>query len=187
MLGSDELYREWGYTALSRHRDAARFYLTATPDFLNAAPEPLRDADIPHRVARMLDQSRAEHLALHGALRDELRPLLLEQIQRAAKTVADADAALENLAKQREGTRWYEGRRRAGIDRSISDHHTVRKQWQHELDRLTTELAEHPEPRAPTHWRGHDPLAQLDPAAERGRKRTRQLNRDDDLGMDLGR
>ena len=46
MLGSDELYREWGYTALSRHRHEARFYVTATPDFLNAAPEPLRDADL---------------------------------------------------------------------------------------------------------------------------------------------
>jgi ATP-dependent exoDNAse (exonuclease V) alpha subunit len=108
VLGSDELYREWGYTALSRHRDAARFYLTATPDFLNAAPEPLRYADIPHRIARMLDQSRAEHLALHGVIRDDLRPLLLEQIERAAKTVADADAALENLAEResrRAGTR----------------------------------------------------------------------------------
>ena len=29
MLGSDELYREWGYTALSRHRHSARFYVTA--------------------------------------------------------------------------------------------------------------------------------------------------------------
>ncbi len=187
VLGSDELYREWGYTALSRHRDAARFYVTATPAFLNAAPEPLRDADIPHRVARMLDQSRAEHLALHGVIRDELRPLLLEQIERAATTVADADAALENLAERREQTRWYEGRRRADIDRAAADQRTVRKQWQHEVDRLTAELAEHPEPLEPSLWRSRDPLARLDPAAELGRKRTRQLNRDDDLGMDLGR
>lgn len=27
VLGSDTLYREWGYTALSRHRDQARFYI----------------------------------------------------------------------------------------------------------------------------------------------------------------
>jgi Ti-type conjugative transfer relaxase TraA len=187
VLGSDELYREWGYTALSRHRDATRFYLTATRDFLNAAPERLRDGDIPRRVARMLDQSRAEHLALHGASPDELRPLLLEQIERAAKAVADADAALESLAERHKRTRWYEGRRRAGIDCAIADHHGVREQWQHKLDRLITELAAHPEPRAPTHWRAHDPLARLDPAAERGRKRSRRLNRDHDLGRDLGR
>ena len=31
VLGSDaDFYREWGYTALSRHRDAARFQVTAT-------------------------------------------------------------------------------------------------------------------------------------------------------------
>ncbi len=64
VLGSDELYREWGYTALSRHRDQARFYVTASPAFLNQAPEPLRVGDVPLRAARMLEGSRAEHLAL---------------------------------------------------------------------------------------------------------------------------
>lgn len=64
VLGSDELYREWGYTALSRHRHEAWFYVTAAPDFLNQAPEPLRDGDLPLRVARLLADSRAEHLAL---------------------------------------------------------------------------------------------------------------------------
>jgi Ti-type conjugative transfer relaxase TraA len=64
VLGSDELYREWGYTALSRHRHEARFYVTASRDFLNQAPEPLRDGDLPLHVARLLADSRAEHLAL---------------------------------------------------------------------------------------------------------------------------
>jgi len=67
ILGSDELYREWGYTALSRHRDEARFYVTADAAFLNQAPEPLRDGDAPLRVAQMLSASRAEHLALGSA------------------------------------------------------------------------------------------------------------------------
>ncbi len=186
MLGSDDLYREWGYTALSRHRDAARFYVTATPAFLNAVPEPLSDADVPRRVARMLQESRAEHVALHGVSDDELRPLLLEQIEQATANLADVEGALEILGGQRSRTRWYEGRRRAGIDRTVADHQTKRERWQHEVDRLTAELAEHPEP---TLWRGRDPLARLDPAAELGReqKRTRSLTRDDDLGMDLGR
>jgi conjugative relaxase-like TrwC/TraI family protein len=74
VLGSDELYREWGYTALSRHRDEARFYVTATPAFLNQAPEPLRDRDVPLHVARMLADSRAEHLAMdRGARRGRSR------------------------------------------------------------------------------------------------------------------
>jgi hypothetical protein len=189
VLGSDELYREWGYTALSRHRDAARFYVTATPAFLNATPEPLHKADLLWRVARMLDASRAEHLALHGAAEDELRPLLLERIDETATTVADADAVLERLAARRAQTRWYERGRRAEIDRAIVDQFGVREQWQQQVDRLTAELADRPDARRPELWCARDPLARLDPAAELGREhaRHRSLSRDDDLGMDLGR
>ena len=173
MLGSDELYREWGYTALSRHRDAARFYVTATADFLNAAPEPLRDADVPRRVARMLDDSRAEHLALHGVSRDELRPLLLEQIERATANLADADAALEaspSSARRRAGTRAGAAPTSTAPSPTTAACEAVAAQ----VDRLTTELAEHPEPPEPALWRGRDPLARLDPAAELGRERSRQ-------------
>jgi conjugative relaxase-like TrwC/TraI family protein len=63
VLGSDELYREWGYTALSRHRIEARFYVSATREFLNRAPEPLQPGNA---VARMLITSRSEHLAIDG-------------------------------------------------------------------------------------------------------------------------
>ena len=45
VLGSDELYREWGYTALSRHRTEARFYVTAQPS-------------LPQPGARAADQRR---------------------------------------------------------------------------------------------------------------------------------
>jgi len=189
VLGSDGLYREWGYTALSRHRDAARFYLTATSAFLNAAPEPLRDADLPHRVARMLEASRAEHLAMHGASHDELRPVLLEQIEQAAKSVTHVDAAIETLTVRRAGTRWYEPARRAKLDRAVAEHRTTREQRQHQLDRLTAELAEHPDPHRPSLWCAHDPLARLGPSAALGREHTRQraLTRDDDLGRGIGR
>jgi Ti-type conjugative transfer relaxase TraA len=189
VLGTDELSREWGYTALSRHRAEARFYVTAAPAFLNAAPEPLLDADLPGRVARMLAASRAEHLALHGVIQDELRPLLLERIEETARTVADADAALERLAERRADTRWYERGRRAEIDRAVADQLDVREQWQEQVDLLTAELAERPDPDRTELWRARDPLARLDPAAELGREHARQrsLAREDDLGMDIGR
>jgi len=189
VLGSDELYREWGYTALSRHRDAARFYVTAIPAFLNQAPEPLDDADVPRRVARMLRDSRAQHLALHDASPGELRPLLLEQIEHATGNLAAVDDALRALEVQRTQTRWYEGRRRGDLDRAIGKHCQVRESWQEEVDRLTADLAEHPESPDPALTRGRDPLARLDPAAELGRERSRQrdLNGHNDVGMDLGR
>ena len=70
VLGSDELHREWGYTALSRHRHEARFYVATGCEFLNKAPEPLRDGDVPIHVAQLLRDSRAERLALDRASRD---------------------------------------------------------------------------------------------------------------------
>jgi hypothetical protein len=63
VLGSDELYREWGCTALSRHRTEAPFYVSATREFLNQAPEPLQPGNA---VARLLRTSRSERLASDG-------------------------------------------------------------------------------------------------------------------------
>src|SRR3954447_17090009 len=65
VLGSDELYREWGYTALSRHRDDARFYLARGDLALDRdhAPEP----DAPAAgLRRLLGHSRAQQLASEG-------------------------------------------------------------------------------------------------------------------------
>lgn len=137
----------------------------------------------------MLEASRAEHLALHGAAEDELRPLLLERIEETAKRVADANGALERLATRRADTRWYERGRRAEIDRALADQIGAREQWQEQVDRLVAELAERPEPSRPELWRARDPLARLDPAAELGREHARQrsLTDDDGFGMDLGR
>ena len=59
VLGSDELYREWGYTALPRHREEVRFYVSATPDTLNRPPSPLQgDPDAAREPVRMLAMSR---------------------------------------------------------------------------------------------------------------------------------
>ncbi|MEP6953075.1 MAG: AAA family ATPase [Solirubrobacteraceae bacterium] len=41
VLGSDEAYREWGYTALSRHRESSTFYVTAPNEFLNDSSRPI--------------------------------------------------------------------------------------------------------------------------------------------------
>jgi Ti-type conjugative transfer relaxase TraA len=69
VLGSDELYREWGYTALSRHRQDARFYVTGARRFLNEEPMSLETSDdVAVRVAQMLTKSRAKSAA--GATRE---------------------------------------------------------------------------------------------------------------------
>ena len=65
VLGTDEIYREWGYTALSRHRDQAHLYIV---DGTGVGPE-----QHPHtlqqpcgaieEVSRRLGRSRGQHLA----------------------------------------------------------------------------------------------------------------------------
>jgi ATP-dependent exoDNAse (exonuclease V) alpha subunit len=58
VLGSQEAYREWGYTALSRHRDQSTYYLTEPKDFINRDdPHKLDD---PEQLALNLEQSLAE-------------------------------------------------------------------------------------------------------------------------------
>jgi Ti-type conjugative transfer relaxase TraA len=75
VLGSDDLYREWGYTALTRHRDTATFY-TNLGDAQTELPGLDRNdqkewQDIRHVLAR----SRAKHLAIdRGAPGEQLTP-----------------------------------------------------------------------------------------------------------------
>ena len=69
VLGGEETYREWGYTALSRHRQEARFYLTAPPPPDRGQPRLPGIADDPAEdpmagVVRALGRSRAKELAL---------------------------------------------------------------------------------------------------------------------------
>ena len=82
--------REWGYTALSRHRTSVRFYVSATPTFLNETPPPLQaGADLTSKVARMLAQSRAKHLAAN-------------RVRSASRRYGEVDALAASEQK-----RWY--------------------------------------------------------------------------------
>jgi Ti-type conjugative transfer relaxase TraA len=57
VLGSQEAYREWGYTALSRHRDQSTYYLAAPKTFVNREPAPL---DSPEQLTVSLEQNLAD-------------------------------------------------------------------------------------------------------------------------------
>jgi ATP-dependent exoDNAse (exonuclease V) alpha subunit len=64
VLGSDDLYREWGYTALSRHRHEARFYVVSPGSVERALPGLERQPDpIAEDVVEMLSPSRRKELA----------------------------------------------------------------------------------------------------------------------------
>jgi ATP-dependent exoDNAse (exonuclease V) alpha subunit len=65
VLGSQEAYREWGYTALSRHRDEARYYIAAPKPFINREPQPLDNAEqLKFSLADALENSRRDELAI---------------------------------------------------------------------------------------------------------------------------
>ncbi len=186
VLGSDELYREWGYTALSRHREEARFYVAASPTFLNVAPDPLRSDDVSAEAALMLRDSRAEQLATPGARRQQLRPRRDEQLELASTNLGDCDLQLSELEDQRERTRWFERGRRAELDRLIESHRGARDRWQREVHRITAEIIRRPEPRQPELWRARDPLSKLEPPKTPTREIARGHDLSIDRGMDIG-
>ena len=172
VLGSDELYREWGYTALSRHRSEARFYVSATPAFLNRAAEPLTtDGDVTGAVTRMLADSRAQHAALEGLG----RPSPMADLERAQAQLAEIDVRLEGLRSQRAGVRWYQRASRIELDRVADGWLRSRAHWHGEVERLGSEVAK----AAPPVVRAADPLARFNRA-------TRSVRRERDTGRDLG-
>jgi ATP-dependent exoDNAse (exonuclease V) alpha subunit len=62
VLGSDELYREWGYTALTRHRDEASFHVNGAEAQLEldgTGP----DRDDTRELRAPLTRSRAKDMA----------------------------------------------------------------------------------------------------------------------------
>src|SRR5204862_7422489 len=59
VLGSDELYREWGYTALTRHRDSAKYYVTAPEPYRNRPAVSIQDKEeLVETVVRTFEDSR---------------------------------------------------------------------------------------------------------------------------------
>ena len=168
VLGSEGLYREWAYTALSRHCDEARFYVTASPAFLNRAPEPLRtDDQVAEAVTRMLEDSRAEHLALHGLTRDHLAEALGEDLDRAQAELADVEARLAGLQDERHALRWHQRSRREELDTILAGHTRAQGFWRARVDELHEQIAERPAPaEPPALWRAIDPLSTSDMGLE---------------------
>jgi Ti-type conjugative transfer relaxase TraA len=189
VLGSEGLYREWAYTALSRHRDEARFYVCATPTFLNRAPEPLRtDDDVAGVVTRMLDDSRAEHLASHGLAPDVRAEAIGEDLDRAHAELDDVEARLAELQEERNDLRWYERDRRDELETILAGHTRAQAHWRERVDELHEQLAAGPpRPEPPELWRAADPLSASDIGLELDLTvPDLDLAPDLDVGLDLG-
>ena len=172
VLGSDELYREWGYTALSRHRAEARLYVSGTPAFLNRGDDAARsDVDVTGVVTGMLVGSRAQPLALEGVASEPRHDPLVSELGRARHELTYIDGQLEALRAARSGLRWYQRAARQELARRIDGWQRPRAHWLGEAERLARELDARPEALVPPLSRARDPLEQLRPVPTLERRR----------------
>ncbi len=161
VLGSDDLCTEWGYTALSRHRDEARFYVV-DPDLGRTLPLD-RGPDDPAVEQRLLDRSRAKELASEIADRAtepvseiEAPPLIspertLELAREYRARVAATERARAELAKteemqrdadrqlaaaeiERQETSIFDRSGRQSLDRTIAGCRQAAEYWQLQHD-----------------------------------------------------
>jgi conjugative relaxase-like TrwC/TraI family protein len=129
VLGSNELYREWGYTALSRHRDQARFYVVSPGSVERALPglEPQQDA-MTEDVVAMLSQSRRKELALD--LLDRRGPTAAERaVREAREEIERAEQRIADMRRERESLSRLQRSRRAAVDQHIDRQQEAIKRW----------------------------------------------------------
>lgn len=170
VLGTEELYREWAYTAMSRHRESARFYLTAPAPFLNRPALPLDDRqEIADRLVALVGDSRRQQLAVelldqHPLAARELDALLSQHQEQAGR-----QRLFDDAVERRRRTPWHRRAERRELDQAIQRAATSdRPPLAEELDELLARPREAGRPRAAT-----DPI----PEHVRSRDRSRGLGR----------
>jgi hypothetical protein len=137
VLGSDDLYREWGYTAMTRHRAEARFYLVSPGSVERCLPglEPETDLVVDD-VAEMLEQTRQKSLAVdlladHPAIAQAARERALAEDARR-----DAEQRLEMLREQQAALSLFRRGRRAELELQVELQLRAVDHWQAELETL---------------------------------------------------
>lgn len=176
VLGSDELTREWGYTALSRHREEARFYICARPTFVNEpAPALSASEDISLEVLRALSTSRVEELAAPRAAEQRM-----VDVELAEGRLHDAEQRLADLEEELAGVGFLRRRTRAALDEHAEFARDDIAVAGETLDDLHHDAA------LPQLATARDPLAGVEPPPVPQLDRGPELARTPDTGLDLG-
>lgn len=146
VLGSDELYREWGYTALSRHRQEARFYVVSPGSVERALPGLEPDPDpLSEDVIGMLSYSRRKELAVdvlergYRALTGNNEPAARAQ-DRPDPTASHERAIrqrLDDLRQQRHAVPVWRRAQRSELDRLIASQRNAHEHWLSQAHRST--------------------------------------------------
>jgi Ti-type conjugative transfer relaxase TraA len=145
VLGSDDLYREWGYTALSRHRRDARFYVVSPGSSERALPGLEPDPDpLTQDLGGMLGPSRRKDLAL-----DVANPRFLAAAHRtkaeppsesnrdghrdvANEEIEAAQARVEALTAERDALGVWQRSKRKEIDALLDRQREAINRWEAE-------------------------------------------------------
>lgn len=175
VLGSDELYREWGYTALSRHQTQARFYLVSPGTVERALPglEPERDA-VGEDVVAMLSPSHRKELALDVA--DRAGPSAGERArQQAHREIEAAQRRVEAMRAERAELGRLQRSRRAAIDDEITRQEEAIARW-----------SEHAATITPSAGRVREQSVRHASEPDRAQTRVALLERDPNLTRSLG-
>jgi len=162
ILGSDDLYREWGYTALSRHRDEARYYAVSEGSAsvplpgMEPQPDPLLED-----VVDALEPSRRKELALDAAggkpieraddrpgVFAELRSLERErtratnEAERLAARALDAELRLGELVAELDATPRRRVGARAELRAALEQQQRLAVRWRERADCVDQQLSE---------------------------------------------
>jgi conjugative relaxase-like TrwC/TraI family protein len=177
VLGSDELYREWGYTALSRHREQARFYVVSPGSVERALPglDPDRDA-VAEDVAAMLSPSHRKELALDVADRASVRNGQRVRLE-AQREIDAAQRRIEAMRAEQERVGRLRRSRRSELDREILRQEEAVERWSAQVDNVVTAPDADRLAATPT-----TPTA----AADRDRIRAALMERETTLTRELG-
>jgi conjugative relaxase-like TrwC/TraI family protein len=129
VLGSDELYREWGYTALSRHREQARFYVVSPGSVERALPgiEPAHD-ELADDVVAMLTPSRRQDMALDVLDRAGGR-VRGGALDAAREEIARAEERIEAMREEQESLSRFKRSHRGQLDNDISRQRAAIERW----------------------------------------------------------
>jgi conjugative relaxase-like TrwC/TraI family protein len=163
VLGSDEAYREWGYTALSRHCDSARFYVNAPAPYLNRrAPDLSEQDELRDLIERTFDDSHRQELAIEAIARDPAAMRAVRELDDASERRREHQERLDALREQREQTPWYRRADRHDLDHAITGNEGLASRLSEQVDQLVEDVDRRiSEPREP----GRSELAR-DPVPE---------------------
>jgi conjugative relaxase-like TrwC/TraI family protein len=187
VLGTPDGYREWGYTAATRHRESADFYVTANPAFLNLGGErQLGKDEVRQTIERAYSDRRAQDMAIDAYDRLPTAAADTERLHDAQYKTDEARDRILDTQQQLDDTSWWQRGQREALEAQLERDHRDLDRWLDQTAKHTDALAEDLDRQKPPEP-ATDPYQDLDITAfDRAPELEIPSGPDLDLGPDLG-